>query len=328
MTAFLGIVTMRDMEKTHSTLHKYILATVVYYDGFSYPLTAFEIWKYLIRINYSSDFDNSVKFELGQVVGALQSEVFSKYLENCNGFYFLKGRNEIVGTRIKNQKISAGKFGRLFRVAYWLRFIPFVRMIGVTGGLAMKNAHSKSDWDLLIVTAGGHIWTGRTLVTLFAHLIGKRRYGKKIINRVCLNYFVTDSSLEVLTKDLFSASEYMFMIPLFGQDTYHRFQIKNQWIKNLKPNYDLQEIPQMNVIGDDFFSKKVRSIGEFLLKGSLIEEFLKRIEKQRISNNPKTHQEGSLVYAENDALVFLPVPHGPVIFEKFKEKIEHLGIGN
>jgi len=316
------------MEKSHTILHKYILATVVYYDGFSYPLTAFEIWKYLIRIDYSSDHDKSSRFELGQVISALQGDVFSKYLENCNGFYFLKGRNEIIGTRIKNQKISANKLKRLSRVAYWLRFIPFVRMIGVTGGLAMKNAHSKSDWDLLIVTAGDHIWTGRTLVTLFAHLIGKRRYGKKIINRVCLNYFITDSSLEVMTKDLFSASEYMFMIPLFGQDVYHRFQIKNQWIKNIKPDYDLQEIPQMNVMEDDFFSKNLRTVGEFILKGFWIEKLLKRIEKGRISNNPKTHQEGSLVYAENDALVFLPVPHGPVIFEKFKEKIECLGIKN
>jgi hypothetical protein len=41
-------------------------------------------------------------------------------------------------------------------------------------------------------------------------------------------------------------------------------------------------------------------------------------------HNPKTHQEGSMVYANDDALVFLPSPHGPQVFEKFKEKIEQL----
>ncbi len=316
------------MKENHSKLHRYILATVAYYDGFSYPLTAFEVWKHLIRIDYAGDFDKSMKIELAQLIKELQSDKLVKYLESRNGFYFLKGRNDIVDLRIRNQKISASKLKRLGRVVYWLKFIPFVRMIGVTGGLAMKNAHRNSDWDLLIVTSPGHIWTGRTLVTAFAQLIGKRRYGKKIVNRICLNYFLTESSLEVMTKDLFSANEYTFLTPLFGGEVYQRFQIKNQWIKNMKPTYDLQELSQMKVLTDDFFSRTVRTVGEFLLGGAWLENWLKRIEQKKISRNPKTHQEGSLVYAQDDALVFLPVPHGPVIFEKFKEKIEQLGLSH
>ncbi|KKQ79329.1 MAG: hypothetical protein UT03_C0061G0006, partial [Candidatus Moranbacteria bacterium GW2011_GWD2_38_7] len=53
---------------------------------------------------------------------------------------------------------------------------------------------------------------------------------------------------------------------------------------------------------------------------------LRKIEKKRIMNNPKTHQEGSLVYANDDALVFLPIPHGPKIFEQFKEKVNQLSV--
>ena len=315
------------MTEKHSKLRKYLLATVAYYDGFSYPLTAFEVWRYLIRTDYSSDSER-VEIELADTISALQSDVFSKFLENFSGFYFLKGRREIVDFRIKNQKISAGKLRRLRRVVFWLRFIPFVRMVGATGGLAMKNAHWKSDWDLLIVTAAGHIWTGRTLVTLFSQIIGKRRYDQKIVNRLCLNYFLTEQSLEVITKDLFSANEYMFMIPLFGGDVYHRFQIKNQWIKNIKPTYNLQELPHLKIITDNIFSKTFRNIGEFVLGGVWLEKGLRNIEKRKILENPKTHQEGSLVYAENDALVFLPVPHGPVIFERFKEKIEDFGLSS
>ena len=328
MTGRVGIATMEDMEKSHSKLQKYILATVAYYDGFLYPLTAFEVWKCLIKTNYASENDKTTNIELAQVLGELQSDVFSKYLENENGFYFLKGRRELVEARIKNQKISAIKLKRLIGVVRWLRYVPFVRMIGVTGGLAMKNAHAKSDWDLLVVTAGERIWTGRTLVTAFAQLIGKRRYGKKIVNRLCLNYFLTEDSLEVMTKDLFSANEYMFMTPLFGGQVFQRFQIKNQWIKKMKPTYALQETAHLKLMEDDFFSKIIRTTGEFLLGGAWLEKWLKKIEKQKIARNPKTHQEGSLVYAEDDALVFLPVPHGPVIFERFKEKIEQLGLSH
>ncbi len=316
------------MERNLTKLQKYILATVAYYDGFFYPLTAFEVWKYLTRTDYSASPDKLVIIKLSDIIKQLQGDVFSKYLESSKGFYFLKGRSELIDTRIKNQKISANKLKRLIRVVYWFKYVPFVRMIGVTGGLAMKNAHQKSDWDLLIVTAAGHVWTGRTLVTILTQLIGKRRYGKKIINRVCLNYFLTEASLEVMTKDLFSANEYMFLIPLFGEEVYRRFQIKNQWIRKMKPTYDLQEIPQMDVMADDLFSRNIRAVGEFLLGSAWLERCLRKVEKKRIFENPKTHQEGSLVYAEDDALVFLPVPHGPVIFEKFKERIEQLGINS
>ncbi len=328
MTMLLGIATIDGMEQKYSKLQEYILATVAYYDGFSYPLTAFEIWKNLVRTDYSSSGQRMAEVSLAEIFKQLQGEQFSKQLESVGGFYFLKGREGLIEERIKKQKISAGKLKRLSRVAYWLRTIPFIRMIGVTGGLAMKNAHSQSDWDLLIVIAEGHIWTGRTLVTIFTQLIGKRRYGKKIINRVCLNYFVTDASLEVITKDLFSANEYMFLIPLFGENVYRRFQIKNQWIKAMKPSYNLSEIARPKILGDSFFSKKIRNVGEFLFGNIWVERFLENIEKRKIFENPKTHQEGSLVYAGSDALIFLPVPHGPVIFERFKEKMDQLGIGN
>ncbi len=316
------------MEANYSKLQRYILATIAYYDGFDYPLTAFEIWKHLIRTDYAAGDNQPLTITLAEVLGALEKDLMGKYLESARGFYFLKGRNELIETRIKHQKISAGKLKRLVKVVAWLRCVPFLRMIGATGGLAMKNAHRKSDWDLLLVIKAGHIWTGRTLVTLLTHFLGRRRHGKKVIDRVCLNYFVTEDSLEVMTKDLFSANEYLFLVPLFGEQVYQRFQIKNQWIRELKPTYALQEIAQLKMVEDTFFTKMIRGAGEFCLQGAWLEAGLKKIEKKKIAKNPKTHQEGSLVYAQDDALVFLPVPHGPVIFEKFKAKIEELGITN
>jgi hypothetical protein len=130
--------------------------------------------------------------------------------------------------------------------------------------------------------------------------------------------------LEVITKDLFSASEYMFLFPLYGFPLYNRFQIKNQWIKNMKPSYALGEIEPFLVISDFAVFKYFRKIGEFLFSPVWIENSLKRLEAKRIRLNPKTHQEGSLVYANDDALIFLPSPHGPQVFEKFKEKIQQL----
>lgn len=307
-------------------LNKNILATIVYYSGLKYPLTAFEVWKYLIRTDYYDNKNQTVQVSLAEIIKQLGDDNLKKYIENQNGFYFLKGESHLVKKRIENNKISAGKINKLAGVAKWLRFIPFVRMIGMTGALAIKNANVKSDLDILVVLKKGKIWTGRTLVTLFLHIVGTRRHGRKTADRVCLNYFITDESLEVITKDLFAASEYMFLFPLYGWETYERFQIKNQWIKSMKPNYALCEIRPLKILDNSCLSKNIRNIGEAILSPGWIENWMRKIEKKRIMQNPKTHQEGSMVYASDDALVFLPEPHGPKVFEQFKKKIGQLSI--
>jgi hypothetical protein len=111
------------------------------------------------------------------------------------------------------------------------------------------------------------------------------------------------------------------MLPILGKKTYQRFQIKNKWIRNIKPNYTLDEIGLLSEVGDSKFSFKIRSFFEFLLTPAFLEQLLKRMEKNKINKNPKTHQEGSLIYAEDEALIFLPNPHGPKIFEHFKETL-------
>jgi len=307
-------------------LNKNILATITYYDGLDYPLTVFEVWKYLIRTDYYVENKQEIKTTLAEVAKNLHERTLKEYVESYNGFYFLKGKKHLVEKRLANNKTSVGKLNRLVCISRWLRFVPFVRMIGVTGALAMKNAKAKSDLDLLVVLRSGKIWTGRTLVTFFLHVFKKRRHNKKIADRVCLNFFVTDESLEVITKDLFSASEYMFIFPLYGRETYERFQIKNQWIKSMKPSYSLSEIIPLKTFGDSRVSKFIRTIGEIILSADWIENNLRKIEKKRIMENPKTHQEGSMVCANDDALVFLPSPHGPKVFEEFKRKIEEMSI--
>jgi hypothetical protein len=197
-------------------------------------------------------------------------------------------------------------------------------MIAITGRLAMKNAQVKSDWDLLVVLQNGRIWTGRTLITLFSEALGKRRKREKIKDRVCLNYFITESALEIRNKDLYSANEYSFIFPLWGEEVFKNFQIKNSWISEYKPNYDSAETPNLKLLGPNKFFWFWQKIGERILGWNFIECWLRKIEKSKIENNPLTHQEGSLIVATDEALIFLPDPQGPKVFESFKRKIEEL----
>lgn len=309
--------------RNSKNISKNILATITYYDVFSYPLTAFEIWKYLMRSDYYEEKSDG-NVTLHQISQELKQDPLIRFVDEHNGFYFLKGRKELVEKRIVKTKISFSKFRRLRRAVNILKAVPFVRMIGITGRLAMKNAEHKSDWDVFIVLKSERIWIGRTMVTLVTHLIGKRRYGKKIQDRVCLNYFVTEDGMEISTKDLFSSNEYYFMYPIFGFEFFRKFQLKNRWIGSIRPNYIPSEIEPIDMVFDSVISRNIRKVGEWLLDVQFLENWLGKIEKKKIMKNPKTRQEGGLIQATSQALVFLPELKGPKIFDEFKKKIENL----
>ena len=168
-------------------ISKSIVATVTYYDVMSLPLTAFEIWKHLIAYG-NAESSTHQSASLGEVCLALASSELSGKLSEFHGFYFLPGREHLVAERMRTERISVSKLKRMRSLASVLSCLPYVRMVGATGSLAMKKGNRGSDWDMFIVLRSGKIWIGRTVLTLFLHLIGKRRHGDRINDRACLNY--------------------------------------------------------------------------------------------------------------------------------------------
>lgn len=299
---------------------KNILATVTYYDVLRFPLTAFEVWKHMI--NYASDFSAETgQITLGQVVAALEGEEARKRIEAKDGFYFLKGREALVEQRLRAEKISARKLKRMRRLVRWLAWIPYLRMVGASGSLSMKNGTAASDWDMFVVFQSGRIWLGRTLLTGFLHLIGRRRHGQKIIDRACLNYFVADTSLEITTKDLFSAHEYHFLIPLLSFPVFGRFERANAWIKQYKPQYGPTLAPPLWSLAPSAFQGKAQVLLEGFFDAFSLEEWLKNWQKRKIAANPNTALTGSLIEASDRALIFLPHPRGPKVFDEFKQRL-------
>ena len=265
------------------------------------------------------------------MVEALENKEIKKHIEEFQGFFFLKGRKALVEQRIQNDKNSIVKFKIAEKIVRWLRFIPFVRMVAVTGTLAMKNSEKNSDIDFFVVLEKGRIFTGRLLVTLIVHLLGKRRYGDKIKNRICLNYFITTGSLEIRKQDLFAANEYSFVYPLFGFDTFQQFGEANiNWIKKYKPNFEFSDLkPAKYFVEAKPLQKKIQGFFENLINflgGDRIELWLKKKQIEKIKRNPLTYKKGRYVEYNDDNLVFLPEPQGVRIEEEWRIKLENYNL--
>lgn len=306
------------------SLSKDILATIAYYDVFGLPLTTFEIWEHRIAIDGPEE-DRRVP--LRDILRSLREEPLAGRVAERDGFHFLKGRDDLVSARLRADKVSSAKLRRVRGLARLLAFVPFVRMIGVTGSLAMKQSDAESDWDLFVVLRSGHIWTGRAILTGFLHAIGKRRHGELSRDRACLNYYVADDHLEISSQDLFSANEYRFLLPVVGAGVFRRFEIANRWILDSKPNFHPTELLPLWYRPEPSLAAPVRTLLERIFASPALEAILARLQKRKIARNPKTGWKGARIEATDSALVFLPRPRGPRHFDDFMRLFAELRVG-
>ncbi|HAT74108.1 MAG: hypothetical protein US30_C0006G0005 [Candidatus Moranbacteria bacterium GW2011_GWF2_36_839] len=295
-------------------LSKNILSTVAYYDVMDYPMTAFEIWKHLIGESCT----------LADVIGELEKEEIKKYISEFRGFYFLKDRKDLVEQRIERNKISNWKLKKARGIIFWLRLVPFVKMIAVAGRVGAKNSRSGSDIDMLIIFKHGKIFTGRFLATVLVHFLGERRHEDKISNRICFNHFITDK-LEVCVQDLYSSHNYIFITPLYGGDLFGKFLEKNVWIKNYRSNFSFLE-NNLKAVNDSQLSKRVRFFLEKIFSSDRIEKKLKKWQSEKIKKNPLTEKKGGMIICSETELAFWPdfENQGPRIFEKFQENLKKI----
>jgi predicted nucleotidyltransferase len=120
--------------------------------------------------------------------------------------------------------------------------VPFVRLIAVTGSLAMNSAEEWADIDLMIVTQKDTLWVARPLVYLMLLLSGiKTRQPKSKEERdlLCLNVWIDEGSLSLPTerRNAYTAHEVMAIVPVFDRGgVFESWLIGNSWAYEYWPN--------------------------------------------------------------------------------------------
>ena len=196
------------------------IASVIYHNLFDYPL----------------NMQDLVRWRTGRQVHYMTQEAVNE----SQGYYFI-GNRALIYKRLMREKLSKGKISIAKKASRFIKLVPSVRMIGITGALAMKNAGHDSDIDLIIITSKNTLWSTRALLLPLLKLIGLpvRRYqNKSEKDKLCLNMWLDETALcWHEARDIFTAHELAQIVPLYDTGgIYNKLRLENEWVNNFWPS--------------------------------------------------------------------------------------------
>jgi len=202
-------------------LERAVLEALAYSDIFDYPLRLDELYRYL-----------PLHAEIAQLPFVVES--LGGQVKKRDDFYFLTGRDEIVEIRRQREARSQILMPRALKYGRVLGCLPFVRMVALTGSLAVMNTTRNADFDYMLITVPGRVWTARAFALLF------NRFTRLFGHTLCPNLIVSETALAWSGHDLYYARELCQMIPITGIDVYQKLMKANEWVSDFLPNSFLE----------------------------------------------------------------------------------------
>lgn len=202
-------------------LERASVETVLYADLFDYPLTPLEVHRYLVGVRATP----------GAVAAALEeSGGAGRFLARAGGFITLRDRAALAEQRRVRAAIALDLWEPARRYGAIIARLPFVRLVAVSGALALDNVDRDADIDYFIVTEADRLWLCRAAVIALVRMAARRGV------TICPNYFLSERALVLGDRNLFSAHELVQMVPIGGLRTYHRLRALNAWSDEFLPN--------------------------------------------------------------------------------------------
>jgi len=281
----------------------------------------FKVFQYFSFFNYSPTFDEIYTF-LAKKTSKKQLKKVILNLEHNNKLIYIKNYHrytlpqyskniKIYLSKIKNsqKKLENWRFKTYIKL---LSLFAQIKLVGLSGSIAMMNAKEGDDIDLFIICAKNRLFTGRFIALVFAQLLGLRRLrdsGEQFLShesltsasrgplesekiafpsshrdKVCLNLFFDERALPVpkFKQTQYVAHEVLQMKPIINKNcTYEKFLYANRWVLSFFPNAS-----QIFNFKFSIFNKK--SNFQFSIIGDRIENFLKNLQLKLINRHRTT----------------------------------------
>lgn len=218
-----------ELSRFASPTQKAILDTLKYRQIFDCPMSCYQIWNFLISSKAVDEKD---------FMDTLVDLVKAKKILCQDGWYSLE---KIDYEKVEKKSKRAEKLiSQANSVVKFLKHLPWLEMVAVTGSVAAFNASEQSDIDLLIVAKPKRLWLSRLFLVVVLKILGVYWNAKRPAGTICPNILLTSNNLtwEKAKQNLYTANEVSLLYPLFFRHTcYFDFLHQNAWVSGYLPNF-------------------------------------------------------------------------------------------
>lgn len=334
MTGGVRIASRVDVERepeareSGDVLQWAVFRTICYLDVFEQPATPMQVWRSLVV--EGAPRNRLLPWRLYDIECALNVLVQEAGLVQSRwGYYFLRGREELVLEWLMRHREAQRKWKIIRRVVRVMQYVPFVDMIAMSGSLTVGNTKSTSDLDLFVVTRQRRIWLARLGLSMVAQAFGRRRryWNRQAPDKICLNHYVTRKSLLISPqiRNVYTAHLYGRIIPLCGWTVAQEFwQANRLWMQQYVWPGGGISLPSRHVVPVSGGLKLAKD----LIEGILEEPFFDWLEvgagwwqKKLIVRHTVLGRSGRVVVNDGE-LAFHPDTKVPSVLEQYHQLID------
>lgn len=300
-------------------LESAILKTVAYFDLFGYPLTSWEIWKWLSGASAS----------FAEVQDCLaRSATLQAKLEQRSGLTFLRGRSAIIKDRQERYRLALEKLDRAQRFTRTLVRIPFIRAVFACNSLGFANARAESDIDFFIIVQRHHVWAARLLAAGWAKLRKLRPLPGNRRDKFCLSFFIADDALDVSTlrlrEDPYLTMWLATLVPLYDPANLRAaLWLANPWVQHALPNATPRALAQQRHVHRSAFARVIAP----LVRPRAFERLAEYLQRRALAPNLRAlANQDSRVVLNDHMLKFHDNDRRQEYRQAFAARLANLGI--
>ena len=257
-------------------IKKDIVATLAYFNMFDYPLRKREIFIFLGHCDNFQEFEQALNTLTGESV-----------IFKLGEFYSLQNNYALAERRLKGNRKAAGMLKQAEKAANVISAFPFVKGVAVSGSLSKYFADENADIDFFIITEPNRLWIARTIL----HIFKKFTFLFNLQDHYCMNYFIDESELSIIEKNIYTATEIATILPLHGNSVFGNFYKMNSWSRIYFPNknMDASYAKEIKIKWYNYLIKKIFNNGF----GNSLDNYLMNLTAKRWASKTSRNKRNS-----------------------------------
>jgi len=197
------------------------LSAVLYFDVFDYPLLLDQIVSFCPS-----------PISAPQIQSLLQELVKDDVLQEHQGYYARQNCADLVHRRLKCEARAQALMQLAIENGRLIEAFPFVSAVFLSGSISKMVMHEESDIDFFVVARHGRLWVSKLFLKMYkVFALGNSK------KHFCMNYFLSDTIMEIQERSIFTAVELVTLVPVSLGGMKGKLLLQNKWYADFLPNF-------------------------------------------------------------------------------------------